>query len=70
MQEIQLSYGVIINWIVLHVGSNFLLDSHLTENIFKNHTEKYYLFHTGTKQGNISDYFILVMPRPIEKCMF
>ena len=39
MHEIQLLHGVILNWIVLHVVPNFLLDSCLTENIFKNYTE-------------------------------
>ena len=41
----------------------------LTENIFKNHTGKCSRCHIGTQQVNISDYFILVMPRPFEKCI-
>ena len=41
----------------------------LTENIFKNHTGKCSRCHIGTKQVNRSDYFILVMPRPFEKCI-
>ena len=41
----------------------------LTQNILKNHTYKCIWCHTGTKQVNISDHFILVMPRPFEKCI-